>query len=107
MSPWSGIPDPAGPDLTVSTGGVWKYLCQISDQECSRTAGQEVISVVRQFQYCANSGCCDLFQLCAENCWCDDCCKHFALDVTVEAPPGQRIGHVRQRYRTHCKKTLV
>lgn len=46
---------------------------------------QEVIRVVRPFQCC--SGCC----------WCADCCDHCALTIAVESPPGQPIGHVRQR----------
>ncbi|XP_013384452.1 phospholipid scramblase 2 isoform X1 [Lingula anatina] len=45
--------------------------------------GQEVVRVNREFKCCA--GCC----------WCAgaDCC---AMEVSVESPPGQVVGHVRQ-----------
>ncbi|KAJ8048511.1 Phospholipid scramblase 2 [Holothuria leucospilota] len=48
-------------------------------------SNQEVLRVVRPFQCCA--GCC----------WCADCCECCAFTISVESPPGQTIGFVRQR----------
>lgn len=46
---------------------------------------QEVIRAVRPFV-----GCC-LF------CWCADCSDDCAYAISVESPPGQTVGYVRQR----------
>ena len=48
---------------------------------------QEVIRVSREYKGCA--GCC----------WCAfaDCCAH---EITIEAPVGQVVGYVRQKYVT-------
>ncbi|XP_071853334.1 phospholipid scramblase 1-like [Apostichopus japonicus] len=46
---------------------------------------QEVLRMVRPFQCC--SGCC----------WCAGSCDHCSRTIAIESPPGQPIGHVRQR----------
>jgi hypothetical protein len=47
---------------------------------------KEVMRVSREFKCCA--GCC----------WCAGCCNCCAHEITVEAPVGQVIGYVRQKY---------
>lgn len=48
--------------------------------------GQEVMRVKRDFKCCA--GCC----------WCAGCCRPCAHEVVVEAPPGNVIGTIKQKY---------
>ena len=45
---------------------------------------QEVMRLTREFKCCA--GCC----------WCAGCCLGCAHVVTIESPPGNPIGYVRQ-----------
>lgn len=47
--------------------------------------GQEVIRVSREFRCCSRYNC--------NCCICGDCCAH---EITVEAPPGQVIGYIKQ-----------
>ncbi|XP_064603932.1 phospholipid scramblase 2-like isoform X2 [Liolophura sinensis] len=47
--------------------------------------GQEVIRVTREFKCCTGCGCCAHIDGCA-------------YTVTVEAPPGQVVGYVKQQY---------
>lgn len=39
------------------------------------------------------------FKCCAGCCWCAGCCNGCAHEVVVEAPVGNVVGYVRQKYK--------
>ncbi|ELU06462.1 hypothetical protein CAPTEDRAFT_141345, partial [Capitella teleta] len=76
--------------MAAEESGFWSRQCCQQGRgfkiHITDNSAKEVMTVSHGFRCCI--GCC----------WCAGCSNHCAYDVTIEAPPGNVIGYVKQAY---------